>query len=49
MLDIKQKKNLIKKLKKSEHIFIMAHRDLDLDAIGSSIGMYMFLKTIKKT
>jgi len=39
---------IAKEFRKSEHIFIMAHKDLDLDAIGSSIGMYMVLKKLKK-
>lgn len=31
-------------IRKAKNIFIMAHRNLDLDALGSSIGMYMFIK-----
>ena len=38
----------MRKLKKAvnsaKNIFLMAHKDLDLDALGSSIGMYMILK-----
>ncbi len=49
MLVVEKKKELIREIKKSKNIFIMAHRDLDLDAIGSSIGMYMVLKKLKKT
>ena len=45
---IKQRSALNKAIKKSKTIFIMAHKDLDLDALGSSIGMYMFLKKKKK-
>jgi len=48
MLIVEKKKELAKEFRKSEHIFIMAHKDLDLDAIGSSIGMYMVLKKLKK-
>lgn len=45
---IKQRKELNKAIKKAKNIFIMAHQDLDLDALGSSIGMYMLLKKKKK-
>lgn len=48
MLIVEKKKKLAKEIKQSKNIFIMAHRDLDLDAIGSSIGMYMILKKLKK-
>ena len=39
---------LKKYLKKANNIFIMAHKDLDLDALGSSIGMYTILTKKKK-
>ncbi len=45
---IKERKKLLKALKHSKNIFIMAHKDLDLDALGSSIGMYLILKKKKK-
>lgn len=45
---IKQRKELNKSIKKAKNIFIMAHQDLDLDALGSSIGMYILLKNKKK-
>lgn len=45
---IKQRKDLNKAIRKSKDIFIMAHKDLDLDALGSSIGMYMLLRKKKK-
>lgn len=48
MIIIEKKKEFIKEIKKAKNIFIMAHSNLDLDAIGSSIGMYMILKKIKK-
>lgn len=45
---IKQRKELNRAIRKAKDIFIMAHKDLDLDALGSSIGMYMILKQKKK-
>lgn len=45
---IKQRNALNKALNKAKTIFIMAHKDLDLDALGSSIGMYILLKKRKK-
>lgn len=48
MIIVEKKKEFIKEIKKSKNIFIMAHSNLDLDAIGSSIGMYMILKKLKK-
>lgn len=45
---IKQRKELNNAIKKSKTIFLMAHKDLDLDALGSSIGLYTILKKKKK-
>lgn len=45
---INNKKKLNKQLKRAKNIFIMAHKNLDLDALGSSIGMYVILKSRKK-
>ncbi len=45
---IKERKKLNKMINKSKNIFLMAHKNLDLDALGSSIGMYMILKRKKK-
>ena len=45
---IKERRKLTKSIKNSKTIFIMAHKNLDLDALGSSIGMYMILKGKKK-
>lgn len=45
---ITQRKALQKALKKSKTVFLMAHKDLDLDALGSCIGMYMILSKQKK-
>ena len=41
-----RKKNKV--VNKAKTVFLMAHKDLDLDALGSSIGMYMLLKRRKK-
>ena len=40
---LKQKKELKRNIKKSKTIFLMAHKDLDLDALGSCIGLYTML------
>ncbi len=48
MVIIDKKKKLTRKIKKAKNIFIMAHKDLDLDALGSSIGMYVILQKKKK-
>ena len=45
---VEQKRNLKKKFKQAKNIFIMAHKDLDLDALGSSIGMYFMLEKMHK-
>ena len=45
---LKNKRILNKKIKNANKIFIMAHKNLDLDALGSSIGMYKILKARKK-
>ncbi len=45
---IKERKKLNKAVRKAKNIFLMAHKNLDLDALGSSIGMYMLLKRKKK-
>lgn len=45
---IKQRRELNSAIRKAKDIFIMAHKDLDLDALGSSIGMYMLIKRKKK-
>ncbi len=48
MVIIDNKKKINKIFKSVKNVFIMAHKDLDLDALGSSIGMYMILKQKKK-
>lgn len=45
---IKERGKLIKAIKQSKTIFLMAHKNLDLDALGSQIGLYMLLKKKKK-
>jgi c-di-AMP phosphodiesterase-like protein len=45
---IKERRKLNKAIRNAKNIFLMAHKDLDLDALGSSIGMYMILKRKKK-
>ena len=45
---IKKRKKLNKMINGSKKIFLMAHKDLDLDALGSSIGLYTILKKQKK-
>ena len=47
MAIIKQRNALNKAIRRANNIFIMAHKDLDLDALGSSIGMYLLLKKRK--
>lgn len=41
-------KQLTTLLKDHDHIFIMAHKNIDLDALGSSICMYHIVKSFKK-
>ena len=45
---VKERGKLKKAVKNAKNIFLMAHKDLDLDALGSSIGMYMILKKKRK-
>ena len=45
---IKERRKINSAIRKSKNIFLMAHKDLDLDALGSQIGMYMLLKGKKK-
>lgn len=45
---LKKRKVLTKKINHAKKIFIMAHKNLDLDALGSSIGLYKILKKKKK-
>lgn len=45
---IERKKEFKKKITKAKTVFIMAHKDLDLDALGSSIGLYFILEKLNK-
>ena len=45
---IKYAKSFKKTIKKSKTVFLMGHKDLDLDALGSCIGLYTILKRKKK-
>lgn len=45
---IKQRGTLNKAINKAKTVFLMGHKDLDLDALGSSIGMYLLLKGKRK-
>lgn len=45
---ITERKKLNKAIRNAKTIFLMAHKNLDLDALGSSIGLYMLLKKKKK-
>ena len=45
---IKNRKKLMKMIKKSKKIFIMSHKNMDLDSLGSSVGLYNILQTKKK-
>lgn len=44
----KEKSKINKAINHSKTVFLMAHKNLDLDALGSQIGMYMILKKKKK-
>ena len=48
MTIIKKKKELDKMIKSSKNIFIMGHKYIDLDALGSSIGIYEYVKRFNK-
>ena len=45
---IKKRKKFKKLINSAKRIFLMAHKNLDLDALGSSIGLYKILKKQKK-
>ena len=45
---IKERRKLNKAIRGSKNIFLMAHKDLDLDALGSQIGLDIILKKRKK-
>ena len=45
---VKNKRQLNRSIRKSKNIFLMAHKDLDLDALGSCIGMFNILSRKRK-
>ena len=45
---IKERKKFNRAIKNAKTIFLMAHKNLDLDALGSSIGLNVILKKRKK-
>ena len=45
---MKEKGKWTRATKKADTIFLMGHKDLDLDALGSCVGMYIILKRRKK-
>ncbi len=45
---IEKRKELRQLFRTAKNVFIMAHKDLDLDALGSSIGMYSLLEKLHK-
>ena len=45
---IKERHKINKIIRNSKTVFLMAHKNLDLDALGSQLGMYMILKRKKK-
>lgn len=44
----KKKKEINMLIEKANSIYIMGHKHLDLDAIGSAIGIYEYIKNINK-
>jgi len=48
MMILKERRKFNRIVRKSKTIFLMAHRNLDLDALGSCIGMSLILKKRKK-
>lgn len=47
-MEVNDIKTIKKMIKKSKKIFLMAHKNLDLDAISSCIGMSYLLKQLRK-
>ena len=48
MTILKQKRKINRVIRKAKTIFLMAHKDLDLDALGSCIGLNLLIKKKKK-
>ena len=45
---IKERRKINKAIRSAKNVFLMAHKDLDLDAIGSQIGLDILLKKKNK-
>ena len=45
---IQERRKFNRAVRRSKNIFLMAHKNLDLDALGSCIGLYRVLKKRKK-
>ena len=45
---LKKRREFNKAIRKSKTVFLMAHKGLDLDALGSSIGLYSILEKQRK-
>ena len=45
---ISERRKINRLIRKSKTIFLMAHKNLDLDALGSSIGMLKYLQKRRK-
>jgi len=48
MIILKNKKKIDNMIEKSSNVFIVGHRYLDLDALGSNLGMYEYVKAFGK-
>ena len=45
---MKKSETILKKIKKSKNIFIMGHKNIDLDALGACLGIYSLCKKSRK-
>ena len=45
---IEERRALNKRIRRAKVVFLMAHKDLDLDALGSCVGLSLILKQRKK-
>ncbi|MBQ2639646.1 MAG: DHH family phosphoesterase [Bacilli bacterium] len=48
MAILKEKRKIKRAVRKAKTIFLMGHKDLDLDALGSCVGLSLLLKKKKK-
>lgn len=46
---IEKNKTIIKKINDASTIFLISHKYLDLDALGSCIGMYQYIESLNKS